>query len=232
MRRMLYAALTALTALSFGFSELRPAAAEEPPVTVRGTANGRDTSHAVDLRPGLVVVRAKHSGSRNFIINLVLPIPGRDIRQGVDEGISLINAIGQYNGGAAGRVPKAGRYIVDMQASGSYEITIEQPPLSKAAEPGVLEFSGAGQQVTPVVMILAGVRRISFSHDGVNGRQLNGLAQVYFYDMEGRWVGGDIYGQLFRETGPFEGSVELEVILEGPHLFHVRASGGWTLRIE
>jgi hypothetical protein len=209
-----------------------PTSAQETPATFHGTANGRDTSHAVDLRAGLVVVRAKHGGSRNFIVNLVLPTPGRDIRQGVDEGISLINAIGRYDGGAAGRVPKAGRYVVDMQASGSYEITIEQPPLSQSAEPGVLEFSGTGQQVTPVVIIPAGARRISFTHDGVNGRQMNGLAQVYFYDMEGRWVGGDIYGQLFRESGPFAGSVELEVILEGPHLFHVRASGGWVLRIE
>lgn len=205
--------------------------AQESGATFRGTANGRDTRHTVDLHPGLVVVRARHAGSSNFILVTVLPKPGVDIRREYDEAIHLINHIGQYNGGAAGKVRKGGTYILDIQASGSYEIIVEQPPLTQVADEGQLEFSGTSQQVTPVVTIPAGSRRITFTHDGKASYGPNGLAQVWLYDMEGNTVAGES-GRLFNEFGPFEGAVELEIILEGPHIFEVDATGSWSLRIE
>ncbi len=206
--------------------------AQEPIATFRGTANGRDTSHTVDLRPGLVVVRARHAGSSNFILELVLPKPGVDIQREYDEAVYLINHIGQYNGGAAGKVRKGGTYTLDIQASGSYEIIVEQPPLTQIADEGQLEFSGKSQQVTPVFTMPAGARRITFTHegDGVSGSR-RPFAQVWLYDMEGNTVAGES-GRLFNEFDPFEGTVELEIILDGPHIFEVDATGSWTLRIE
>lgn len=208
-----------------------PASADSPPQTFRGTANGRDRTHTIDLQPGLVVVRAKHSGATNFILVLILPKPGIDISREYDESIHLINEIGQYNGGAAGKVRKAGAYILDIQASGSYEIIVEQPPLSQVAEPGLLDFTGKGQQVTPVIMLPPGLHRISFTHDGVASYGPNGAAFVYLYDMNGNTVAGQS-GRLFNERGPFTGEVTLEIILDGPHIFEVDATGSWTLRID
>jgi hypothetical protein len=101
------------------------------------------------------------------------------------------------------------------------------------AEEGQLEFSGSGQQVTPVFFMPAGARRITFIHDGggVSGAR-RAYAEVRLFDMEGNAVSGDVAGRIFREFDAFEGAVELEVILEGPHIFEVDATGGWTLRIE
>lgn len=237
MNHFLLSAAIALTlaVVAGGGFETRSANAapvtQNTPVTFRGAANGRDTRHTVDLRPGLVVVRARHAGSSNFILELILPRPGADIQWEYEEAVFLINDIGQYNGGAAGRVNKGGTYVLNIDASGSYEITVEQPPLSQAAAPGQLEFSGKGQQVTPVVTIPAGRRRITLTHDGHASYGPHGLVQVFFYDMDGNTVSGE-FGRLFNEFGPFSGAVDLEIILDGPHLFHVLATGSWTLRIE
>jgi hypothetical protein len=127
---------------------------------------------------------------------------------------------------------KAGTYVLALYASGSYEITIDQPPLADVAAPGQLEFSGRGHQVTPVVIVPAGVRRIAFTHDGVRGDHTDGIAQVWMLDMAGLNVGGDISGRLFNEFGPLNSSIELEVILEGPHIFEIKATGEWTLHID
>ena len=231
MKRLLIAAFSVLAVAALGVtgSGAQTAHARATPATFTGTANGVDRSHTIDLQEGLVVVHARHSGRGNFILSLVLPTPWEDIDRRYEDEVSLINRIGEYNGGAAGRVTVAGTYILDLRASGSYEITIEQPPLSELAAPEQLEFSGTGQQVTPVIELPAGLRRITFTHDGAAPRR---LGQVWLYDMAGNTVSGDLYGRLFNEQGPFEGTVELEVILEGPHLFHVSASGSWTLRID
>jgi hypothetical protein len=234
VRKLLITMLGALAVAALGVADLgiRPAHAQGTPVTFRGTANGRDTSHTVDLQPGLVVVRGRHSGQQNFILSLVLPKPGVDIQREYEESVSVFNEIGQYNGGAAEQVPVAGTYVLNLRASGSYEITIEQPPLSEVADPSQVEFSGSGHQVTPVVTIPAGAHRITFTHDGQASFGPRGLGQVWLHDMEGNTISGDIYGRIFNEFGPFEGSVDLEVILEGPHIFHVDATGSWALRID
>ncbi|MGH2586049.1 MAG: hypothetical protein ACRDJE_14140 [Dehalococcoidia bacterium] len=239
MRRFLYGAIAilALAVLAVPGFESSSAAAATPtaqgtPATFRGTANGRDTSHSVDLQPGLVVVHGRHSGGRNFILSLVLPKPGVDIQREYEESVHIFNEIGQYNGGAAEKVPVAGTYILNLQASGSYEITIEQPPLSQMADPGQLEFSGEGHQVTPAVVLPGGTRRITFIHDGEASFGPRGLGQVFLLDMNGNTVSGDTSGRLFNEFGPFEGAVEVEIILEEPHIFHVDATGSWTIRID
>jgi hypothetical protein len=77
----------------------------------------------------------------------------------------------------------------------------------------------------------AGAHRITFTHDGQASYGPNGLAQVWLYDMDGNTVSGE-FGRLFNEFGPFQGTVELEIILEGPHIFEVDATGSWTLRID
>jgi len=203
-------------------------AAQETPVTFRGTANGRDTSHSVDLHQGLVVVHARHAGAQNFQLTLALPEPGQDVFRRRDEAISIFNEVGRYDGGSAGRVRKGGSYVLALYASGSYEITIEQPPLAEVAEPGQTEFSGSGHTVTPVLQIPAGTHRISFTHDGQASFGPRGLAQVWLLDMDGNEVGG----RLINEFGPFAGTVDLPIILEGPHIFHIDATGNWSIRLE
>jgi len=209
-----------------------PAAAEEPTTTYSGTVKGRDISHTVDLRPGLVVVRARHAGGDNFQLTLALPRPGRDVWREREEAIPIFNEVGQFHGSGAGRIRTGGTYVLALFASGSYEITIEQPPLADVAAPDHTEFSGVGHQVTPVIIFSTGAHRIAFTHDGEARFGPRGLAQVWLLDLDGNEIGGDVSGRLFNEFGPYEGVVELEVVLEGPHIFHIRATGNWTLRID
>jgi hypothetical protein len=201
------------------------ASAQDAVPTFRGTANGRELRHTVDLQPGLVVVKAQHAGSTNFSLSLILPKPGVDIRHEYQEGIGLINVIGQYNGGAAARITKGGTYTLDLYASGSYQITVEQPGID-APVVEQAEFLGKGQQVTPVIAMPFGARTITFTHDGTSN------FQVWLYDMNGATVGGDYSGRLVNVIGAYEGSITLEIVLDGPHLFHINADGNWTMRME
>lgn len=226
-------ALAALAASGLETRSTRAAPSSQgTPVTFHGTANGRDTSHSVELQPGLVVVYGRHDGDRNFQLTLAIPRPGRDIWRERDEPIHIFNEAGRYDGAGAGTVDEAGTYVLALFASGSYEITVEQPPLSRMAEPGQMEFSGRGHQVTPAVVLPGGTRRITFTHDGEASHGPRGLGQLLLLDMNGNTVSGDVSGRLFNEFGPFEGTVEVEIILDEPHIFHVDATGSWTIRID
>jgi hypothetical protein len=212
----------------FGFSGLRAPAthAQSAVPTFRGTANGRMLNHTVDLQPGLVVVKARHAGNANFSLSLILPKPGIDLRQEYEEGIGMINAVGQYNGGAAAQITKPGTYVLDLYASGSYQITVEQPTPDTAMAVEERQFFGKGQQVTPVLAMPFGTRTITFTHDGTSN------FQVWLYDLNGASVGGDLFGRLVNVIGPYNGSITLEIVVDGPHLFHINADGNWTMRIE
>jgi hypothetical protein len=238
MKKLLAVTLSALGGLALvlggtGAGQASPVGAGAPslPATFRGAVNGDHDQHSVHLQPGLVVVRARHSGSSNFIVNLRQPKPGESVRESTGPSVHLINHIGQYNGGSAGQVTEPGPYMLELSASGSYEVIVEQPPLSRVAAPEQHEFSGTGQQVTPVFVMPAGARRITFAHDGVASYGPNGLAQVFLLAMSGDTVSGES-GRLFQHFGPYSGEVVLEVILEEAHIFHVFATGAWTLRID
>jgi hypothetical protein len=187
----------------------------------RGYANGAVQLGPVELETGLVVLRARHPGGGNFIVELILPKPGVDISQGYDMAATLINEIGQYNGGAATSLRKGGAYLLRVDARSSYEITVEQPSRAPAATAGQRTFSGQGQQVTPIFTLPGGRITVRMTHEG------KGSFQVWLYDLEG----GDVGGRLASAIGAAAQTAVIEV-LDGPHLFHVKADGDWTIAIE
>src|SRR5262249_24472903 len=104
-----------------------PAHAQETVANFRATLNGKQLIGPVDLHEGLVVIRARHAGNQNFLVGLILPKPGVDPRETYEDGYGMINVLGQYNGAAATSVRKSGSYMLDVDASGTYDITVEQP---------------------------------------------------------------------------------------------------------
>ena len=225
----LVAMLGVLAALAFMGTQVPSARAQDTVDTVaifRGTASGRVITHSVYLQPGLVVVRARHSGNSNIILSLTLPKPGVDIRHEYEDSIGMINAVGPYNGAAAARINRPGLYVVDLFASGGYQVTIEQPTFWTAVPVHDREFVGRGQQVTPAVALPAGPVRLTFTHDGTSN------FQVWLYDMEGATAGGDVFGRLVNVIGPSYEAVTLALVLDGTYLFAVNADGNWTIHIE
>jgi hypothetical protein len=176
----------------------------------------------VELKAGLVVLKAQHPGSSNFVVELILPTPGVDPSRGYDASYTLINEIGQYNGGAATSLRKDGSYLVRVDARGGYQVTLEQPAEASDDTAWMREFSGKGQQVTPVFALPSGPITLHLTHDGKRN------FQVWLYEIGGGTVGG----QLVNQTGPVDETIRLDVVLEGPHLFHVKADGNWTIMVD
>jgi hypothetical protein len=203
-----------------------PAHAQTPVANFRGTLNGKQLIGPVDLHQGLVVIRARTSGNQNFIVGLILPKPGVDPRETYEDGYGMINVLGQYNGSAATSVRKSGSYMLDVDASGTYDITVEQPDSGPDETAGQRSFSGKGQQVTPIFVLPEGTIKLTMTHDGKSN------FQVWLYDLGGATVSGDGFGRLINEIGPANGTVELEIVIGSPALFYVNADGNWSITIE
>jgi hypothetical protein len=121
-----------------------PAHAEGSSQTVRATVIGKDISHTVDLKPGLMIVRGRHSGPANFWLDLTPPYPGVSIMDDYDDHIPVFNEIGVFNGAAAVRVERADTCVLDLVASGSFERTSVQPDPATTVGVNERQFSGRG----------------------------------------------------------------------------------------
>lgn len=100
------------------------------------SGNGGDVSDSFSADGGLVTFDLEHTGESNFQVEL-LTDDGERVEL-------LVNAIGDYDGAVAMYVPP-GEYILDVNADGPWEGTIEQPRFSPSdvQDPPV---SGDGKQ--------------------------------------------------------------------------------------
>ncbi len=78
--------------------------------------HGQEATKSFYLKKGLARFKMIHSGSENFIVRL-LDDEGNNIK-------TLTNSIGNFDGSKAVRIPKSGYYLLDINADGSWLITI------------------------------------------------------------------------------------------------------------
>lgn len=190
------------------------------PITLSGS--GDTVTESFELSGGAVIFHITHDGSSNIIVTLKNANTG-------ERAESLVNEIGSYDGstfvGVTGSAmqPSAGEYLLDIQADGNWDATIEQPrPTSAPTLPQI--FSGEEDTVTEPFKLDEGLAKFKMNHDGSSN------FIVTLYDKEGERV-----DSLVNEIGSYQGSTSVSVtgqILEaspGIHYLEIQADGNWEI---
>ena len=192
--------------------EPKPESPAEPePIKLSGT--GSQATKFFELEEGLMVVDMAHQGSMNFIVTLL-------DEQGKEVAFALGNAIGTVQISNAAHIPEAGRYILDVEADGRWQMTVRQP--RPAEVPARTSFSGQGGAATELFSMNSGLKRINFSHQG----EMNFI--VTLLDSEGR----EVEFALANDIGTVETSTTATIPQDGIYLFQVEADGPWTIDVE
>ncbi len=132
----------------------------------------------------------------------------------------LVNEIGSFNGSKAVRIDSDGEFVLDITASGSWTVKIEQPRPKSA--PGIPKtLSGKGQQASEFIDLDSGLKTFKMTHSGQSN------FAVMLLDNEGHRV--DL---LVNEIGSFDGSKAIGVSSSGIYILDITADGDWTISIE
>ncbi len=205
--------------------EPTPTPTPEPePITLEGS--GDKVSHKFELLAGITIFEMSHDGTRNFIVELM---------SGSGDTVDLlVNTIGQYTGDKAVGVQKGallgaepGMHLLNIQADGSWSITIRQPHFSSA--PGLPQnFSGKGDSVSMPFLLDQGLATFTLTHDGTRNFIVELMSDA-----------GETVDLLVNTIGSYEGSQALGVkrgAIIGPqpgiHLLNITADGNWSITIE
>lgn len=200
----------------------------------RGSYDGFSTPRVLGpfrLRAGLVVVRARHNGTKNLVISLRLPDPGAAPEDFSFNSYLMVDAIGRYDGSAADVARADGDYYLLIAAGGAYDISVQQPSPSTVALADQTTFAGRGQQVTAGIPLAAG--RYTFT-----ARTDNSAFFVALYtidDLGGGPATTDYAARIIDTTRGTGTSVTLD-LPAGLYLLAVDAegtgSGNWSIAIE
>jgi len=132
--------------------------------TFQGSAKG--TPGPVSLHAGLAIVRAKSNGTANFTVSLVTQDPGAAVTASYNNRYLLIDSVGAYNGAAATLLKQDGSYYFDVtQASGPFQLSVEQPAPETVQAVSQTAFSGKGQQVTSYFTLAPGNYTVTATND-------------------------------------------------------------------
>jgi hypothetical protein len=197
-----------------GGTDVKNAQTAEPvpryePITLSGS--GQKATTKFNLKKGLSIFEMKYTGASNFIPTL-LDSEGNTVAL-------LANVIGKFNGSKAVSVPEDGEYLINMQASGSWTVTVTQPRLKDAPE--TKSFSGDGQKASELFYLKKGLKTFSMKYDGTS----NFIPTLVN-------ANGQTVELLANEIGAFDGSKAVRVGSDGIYLLDVQASGSWTITIE
>lgn len=177
------------------------------PINLRGS--GKTATEPFALAGGLVTFHSVYNSGSNFIVRLATT-------QGQSVGGSLVNVIGAFDGHAARNVA-AGQYILNVESSGSWTVTVEQPrPTTGAALP--ISYDGNGPDVAGPFVSKGGGIRFGLKYSG----QSNFI--VALLDKTGQRVGNS----LANEIGATESS-EVRPVSAGVYYLSVEASGPWHI---
>jgi hypothetical protein len=158
-------------------------AAGSGPGTLRAQSNSfqgsaKGTQGPVSLHAGLAIVRGKSNGAGNFTVSLATQDPGATVANSFSNRYLMIDSVGAYNGAAAALLTQDGSYYFDVtQASGPYQLSVEQPAPSTAQPVNQTSFSGKGQQVTSAFTLQPGTYTVTAQNDSTALR-----VRMYFID--------------------------------------------------
>jgi hypothetical protein len=194
--------------------EAQEPAVEEPrPVAFSGS--GPEATRLFQLESGLTVIEMRHQGNSNFIVDL-LDQNGNSVAP-----MGVANVIGPFRGSTPVQIRRSGRYLLDVQNAGNWQIVVKQPRADNA--PKTTRFSGNSQQATQLFELSGGLHRVQMTHQG------NSNFIVDLLDENGASV---VPMGLVNEIGPFDGSRAMQVPDDGIYLFSVQANGPWTITVE
>lgn len=176
------------------------------------SGSGRQATEKFELESGLAIVQVQNDGASNFIVEL--------LDKNGDQAQNLFNEIDKFQGRRAFHVEKPGTYLLDVQATGPWTFTIQQPRV-EGAEDAPQTFKGEGMDVTPFVTLPKGLTVFEFDREG-EGRGIFTLL-----DSEGRAI-----GQLANQLDAFQGSKPVKIEEQGIYLLNVYGEGKWTVKIK
>ncbi len=185
---------------------------QTPEHAIHLSGSGRQATEKFELQAGLAIVQVQNDGKSNFVVELI-------DNQG-EEIANLFNEIDKFQGRQAFYIGKAGTYLLDVEGTGPWSFTIEQPRPT-TAEPTPQTFEGQGTDVTPFVNLSAGLTVFEFERAG------EGRGVFTLLDQAGRAV-----EQIANQLDVFEGSKPVKVEEAGIYLFNVSGEGNWTLKIK
>lgn len=151
------------------------------------------------------MVTAEHSGSSNFVINVL-----DSTNQA--SGDLLVNEIGSYSGTTAYGLTGLSDDATSLEVTADGSWTIEIAPLAEADQ---FEGSGSGDGV---FLYSGEATAMDASHSGESNFTV--------WQMSDGWMGSDL---LINEIGSYSGTVPLTA---GPALIVITADGSWELALD
>ena len=183
---------------------------EPDPIELSGT--DQEATQKFNLENGLSVFEMTYSGTSNFAVWL-LDINGEKLEL-------LVNMVGIFDGSKAVGITTKGEYLLDISASGSWTVRIEQPrPASAASKPQA--FTGIGQAVSEFINLDKGLATFKMTHSGDSN------FAVWLLDKY-----GDKQELLVNEVGKFDGSKAVGVSKSGFYILDISADGEWGITVE
>lgn len=202
----------------------------------------------VPLHAGLAILRGRSNGTGNFVAYLVTQEPGATVSNSYGNRYLMIDAIGTYNGAAATLLTQDGNYFIDVtQASGAFQLTVEQPSPATVQPVAQTSFSANGQQVTSAFTLPPGTYTVTATND-------SSALRVRLYSIDD--LGGKAiispdtgyYGDELIDTTIPPGSLTVPVSIDpagflpdgtpinGTFIFYMDPSGtgpgNWTISIR
>lgn len=184
---------------------------EPQPITLSG--QGSQATDFFELEEGLSIFEMSYQGRANFVVTLLN-------EQGREVGFALGNEIGSGKVSNPLRIARAGRYVLDVDSDGPWQITVRQP--RPADVPEKTSFSGENNTATNLFSLSSGLKRVNATYDG------GGNFVVTMLDSEGH----ETEFALINEIGRGQYSTTMTVPQDGIYLFAVEADGPWSLQIE
>ncbi len=151
------------------------------------------------------MVTAEHSGSSNFVINVL-----DSTNQA--SGDLLVNEIGSYSGTTAYGLTGLSDDATSLEVTADGSWTIEIAPLAEADD---FEGSGSGDGV---FLYSGEAAAMDASHSGESNFAV--------WQMSDGWMGSDL---LINEIGSYSGTVPLTA---GPALIAITADGSWEFSLD
>ena len=179
------------------------------------SGEGDQATAPFQLQAGLAIFRSVHTGGdSNFFADLV-DTNGADVAL-------VANGIGDYTAAFAVKIDRAGTYLLNVVADGSWTIKVEYPRASYTTPSAKQTFSGNGDNVTVLFPLKRGLARFTSRYEGPND---NFIVDLVAAD-------GDDIALVANEIGTSTSSKVTNIPVNGVYMLAVRSTGDWTITIE